>query len=731
MKLPATSCGEAPIVKENICFVFARLPRRKQRGMRSLFNSTKPQEINPMITDTICRFCSSCCPIEAEIENNRLISAKRKSFLPDDKQLICPKLKAVADIVYSPERLKKPLIKDDAGNFQEASWDEALDRIAERLHYFKKESGAQSVCWLRGMAADWGAPWDYVNRLMNAFGSPNAIGNGSVCHVGREFAHTITCGAMTVPLLQSARCILVWGKNDRDTNPAAAEGILHDKQNGAKLIVVDPIKTYLAANADIWLQIKPAHDGLLAMAMIHEIISQKRYDADFVDKWTVGFEQLKQSAEKFPAEKIAKDIWLDPEAVKEAARVYATTRPACIVDGNGLDMQLDTFDATRAVCMLRALTGNLDVKGGDFLPQPVPARNIQLKDRLPSGVRPVTGDYPLFNGFNATWGNHVQSCVVDAILDEKPYPVRMLVSQSGNPVVSLMDASRVTRALEKLEFLVVIDMFMTQTARMADVVLPASSCFEKTQLNRAYLRNSLVRIQKQVIEPLAESWPDWKIVFELGRRIGLGKEFPWRTVEEAINYQLEPAGITVKMLRESTAGVRAADMQFEKYKNNGFSTPTGKVEFYSDKLKANGFVPVPYADGFLAEPISFSDQQDRYPVLGISGARDNRFTHSQFHRIPSLSLNQKGCAIDIHRGDAKTYGLADGDKVRVETPRGRIVMPAKISEVVHPGSIRIAWGWGDLNPDYSLNRLTDDDRRNPIIGTPSGRSFMCRISKVE
>ncbi|MDD4464749.1 MAG: molybdopterin-dependent oxidoreductase [Desulfobacterales bacterium] len=684
-----------------------------------------------MRTDTICRLCSSCCPIEAEIENNRLISAKRKSILPDDKQLICPKLNAAADIVYSSGRLKKPLIKDDAGNFQEASWNEALDRIAERFHYFKKEGGAQSVCWLRGMAADWGAPWDYVNRLMNAFGSPNAIGNGSVCHVGREFAHTITCGAMTIPLLQSARCILVWGKNDRDTNPAAAEGILQARQSGAKLIVVEPIKTWLAAHADIWLQIKPAHDGLLAMSMIHEIISQNRYDAEFVGKWTIGFEQLKQTAEKYPAEKIARYIWLDPEAVKAAARLYATTRPACIVDGNGLDMQLDTFDATRAVCMLRALTGNLDVKGGDFIPQPVPARNLQLKGRLPAGIKPITGDYPLFNEFSATWGNHVQSCVADAILDEKPYPVRMLVAQSGNPVTSMMDADRVMRALKKLDFLVVIDMFMTQTARMADVVLPASSSFEKTQLNRAYLRNSLVRIQNQVIEPLADSRPDWKIVFELGRRIGLENEFPWQTVEEAIDYQLEPAGITVKMLRESPDGLRASDMRFEKHKTSGFKTPTGKVEFYSDKLAANGFAPIPYADGFPAEPISFCDRQDQYPILGISGARDNRFTHSQFHQIPSLSLNQRGCAIDIHSNDAKTYGIADGDKVRVDTPRGWIAMPARISEVVHPGSIRIAWGWGDLNPEYSLNRLTDDDRRNPIIGTPSGRSFMCRISKVE
>ncbi|MHB8791330.1 MAG: molybdopterin-containing oxidoreductase family protein [Desulfobulbaceae bacterium] len=684
-----------------------------------------------MPAQTICRLCSSCCPVEVEIADNRLLSARRKATLPEASQLVCPKLQAAADIVYSPGRLIQPLLRDGRGNFREASWDEALDRVAERFLFYKKESGAESVCWLRGMAADWGAPWDYANRLMNGFGSPNTIGNGSVCHVGREFAHTVTYGAMTIPLLQSSRCILVWGKNDRDTNPAAAEAILQARQNGAKLIVVDPIRTYLAARADIWLQIKPSHDTLLAMAMIHEIISQNLFDAEFVSEWTVGFEELRLAAARFPAESVATDLWLEPQAIKETARLYATTRPACIVDGNGLDMQLDTFNATRAVCMLRALTGNLDVKGGDFLPQPVPTRNLQLKERLPAGIMPITGDYPSFNEFSPTWGKHVQSCVVDAILEEKPYPIRMLVSQSGNPAVTLMDSGRVQRALAKLDFLVVIDLFMTRTAQMADVVLPASSCFEKTQLNRAALRNCVVSLQNQVIEPLGESWPDWKIIFALGRRLGLDAEFPWQHIEEAIDYQLEPAGITVRMLRDSGGPVRAAEMRFAKYRESGFNTPSGKVEFFSEQLRASGFAPVPCADSFLAEPISFSDQAARYPLLGISGARSNRFTHSQFHQIPALSLDRQGCVVDIHPDDAATYEISENDRVRVETPRGFIVMAAHLSEVVHQGSIRIAWGWGDLEPECSLNRLTDDARRNPVIGTPSGRSFMCRIVKMD
>jgi len=416
--------------------------------------------------------------------------------------------------------------------------------------------------------------------------------------------------------------------------------------------------------------------------------------------------------------------------IKSAARLYATTRPACIIEGNGLDMQLNVFNNTRAVCILRGLTGNLDKPGGDLIPQPIPVRNIQLKDRLPKEVKPITLEYPLFNEFHETWGNHAQSCVIDAILDEEPYPVKMLVVQSANPVVTMTDSNRVIRAFEKLEFMVVIDPFMTRTAKLADVVLPATSSFEKTQLNRAFMRNNPVIIQNQVIDCVADSWPDWKITFELARRLGLDKEFPWQSAEDAINYQLEPAGITVDMLRKNPGGTRIEDLEYEKYKTRGFVTPSGKMEFYSKQLEEHGYLPVPSFDCNAENPISFYDKRDEFPFLGISGARTKCFTHSQFKYVPSLVTRDQECVIDIHPDDALEKKISDEDTIKVETPRGHIYMKARISDLVPKGSIRIAWGWGEFSPDYNLNNLTDDDTRSEITGTPSNRSFMCNISKV-
>ena len=430
------------------------------------------------------------------------------------------------------------------------------------------------------------------------------------------------------------------------------------REHGAKLIVIDPVKTPFANMADIWLQIKPGHDGQLAMAMIHEIIENGLYDADFVRDHCIGFEELESGGTPLTRPtSVGPRLWLDPEPIREAARLYATSKPACIIDGNGIDMQLQVFQITRAICMLRALTGNLDIEGGDFIPQPVPLRNIQCKERLPAGVAPVTQAYPLFNEFHETWGLHAQSCLVDAIVDETPYPVRMLVVQSGNPVVTMTDANRVRKAFEKLDFLVVIDLFMNPTARYADVILPASSCFEKTQLNRASMRNSPVILQNQVIDWLGDSRPDWKIVFDLGRRLGFASEFPWRSAEEAIDYQLAPSGLTVEMLRQNPEGLRAAPLEFEKYRTQGFTTPSGKVEFFSERLDKDRTSAGAFQDGDTANPISFADTMGEDAVIGISGERTNRFTHTQFHNIPGADQG----------GNGRNRGPASGRRARPGT----------------------------------------------------------------
>lgn len=681
---------------------------------------------------TICRLCSALCPIVVHLENGKIISAERETGPPIEKEYFCPKLKAAPDIVYSADRVKMPLVKQERKGkaiWKEVPWTHALDIIAEKLDFFKTRYGAESVCWMRGMAADWGAPWDYAIRFMNAFGSPNIIGNGAVCHVAREMAHFFTYGVMSHPDYRNSKCIVVWGKNDRDCNPQGYESILYAKELGAKLIVVDPIETTLASLADIWLQIRPGCDGVLAMSMIHVIISESLYDGDFVGAWTVGFDELKEAAKAYAPERVARKMWLDAEKIRESARLYATTKPACIMDGNGLDMHVNVFQNTRSVCMLRALTGSIDKKGGNLLPKAIPTEDIQLKERFRNDIKPISFRYPLFNKFHKTRGDHVLSSVVDAILEEDPYRIKALIVQASNPVVTMANSKRFHRALEKLEFIVVIDLFMTRTAKHAHMILPTTTCFEKTQLNLNSMSRNHVTLQDQVIDWVEDAWPDWKITFELAKRMGYGNEFPWDTVEEAIDYQLEPSGISVEMLRESSHGIFYEETSYEKYRNRGFNTRSGKVEFYSEVLKEHGYRPIPTFDEDEKNNLSFYNQRARFPLVAISGARPGCFVHSQFRNIPSLLAFEPEPLVDIHPKDAENRGIMDGDDVGVETPNGRIAMKARVSTIVHPGSVRVAWGWGECNPGFNLNDLTDDETRDPITSTPSNRCFLCNVVK--
>ncbi len=683
---------------------------------------------------TTCHLCSGGRPIVAALEEGKLVSAHTQPGAPGEYKYFCPKLKAAPDILYSPKRLKSPLLRDTHGGspyWKKISWDSALGKIAERLDAVRARHGAEALCWLTGHVPDYGAPWDYANRFMSLFGSPNIFGNGSICHAAREMAHVFTYGAMTTPDYKHSNCLVVWGKSEADTNPAGYNMILQALKNGAKLIVVDPVKTKLASIADMWLQIKPGGDGILAMSMLQVLINEEIYDHDFVRDWTIGFERLQLEVADYTPENVASRILLKPNEIRRAARIYAQTRPACMVDGNGLDMHLEVSQTMRAICILRALSGNLDKRGGDLIPKPLPVRDIKLKERLPQNVPAISCDYPLFRQYNEVRADHTLGCVVDAVLEEKPYPIKALIVQGTNPLVSMANSHRVLSALEKIEFMVVIDLFMTRTARVADIVLPATTPFETTQLNMKGMFSHHVTLQNQVVGWNANARPDWKIIFDLAKTLGFEREFPWNNVEEAIDYQLEPTGITVDMLRAGPEGLIYEDLRYEKYRAEGFHTHSGKVELVSERYKKYGYPPVPRFVSGVENRISFFENREKFPFIGISGARPRCYVHSQFRNIPSLLEREPEPFVDIHPEDAEGLGIRDGEWVRIESPNGWVRMKARTWNGVHTGTLRIAWGWGESRSEYSINNLTDDSEHDPVTSTTSNRCFFCRIVRDE
>jgi len=683
-----------------------------------------------MKINTICRLCSACCPVEVSTENGRLVSVQRVKRYSDNIHQVCPKAQAAAEIIYSSKRLKKPQLRKKEGIWQEVSWEIGLDFLCSKINEIKDNYGAEALGWLRGQASDWGGPWHYVMRLMHAFGSPNAIGNGSVCHAGREALQTFTYGNMSSPDYKNSKCIICWGRNDQDTNPTAYEDLLYARSNGAKLVVIDPVKTPLATKADIWLQIKPGTDGFLAMAIMNWIIKNNLYDHEFVKNYTVGFHCLKKVVEDYSPEQVSKVVLIPTDKIIKAVKLYTNNRPACIGEGNGLDMHCQVSQVTRALAILRAISGNLDRRGGDLIPQPVKIKNYQLRTSFWKEPTPVSIEYPLFSQYSEKRGIHAMGVLTDAILEEKPYPIKGLIIQGANPIVTMANVNRVKKAFKKLKFLAVIDPMMTKTAEFADIILPASFSFEQTMISNNALSGNNLKLQKKAIEPYGNSLPDWEIIFRIALRLGVEKEFPWKNVEEAIDDQLQPSGITVKELNKNPDGISLEKVLYQKYLQEGFKTPSKKVEIESSLLKKYGYSAIPdFWDNFYYQRPSFYEKIDDYPLIGLSGRRSNHFVHSQFRHIKPLREKGSNPNVDIHPKDAKERNINQNDLIMISTPNGSIKIRARISSVVVSGTVRIAWGWGEYSEKYNLNLLTDDSLKDPITSTTSNRVFMCQIKK--
>ena len=328
-------------------------------------------------------------------------------------------------------------------------------------------------------------------------------------------------------------------------------------------------------------------------------------------------------------------------------------------------------------------------------------------------------------------GDPLCTLLAEAVLDEKPYPLRGLIVQAVNPAVTLPNSGRVVKALEKLELVVAIDLFMTRTAQTADVFLPAATSFESTRLKSGTLAAGRAVLQDRVIDPVGDSRPDWQIEFELARRLGLQDDFRWESIEACIDEQLAPSGLTVARLRAAPDGIQYAPRRYERYRQEGFKTPSGKVEFYVQRYRDHGQAPIPVFEDGAENRISFHHQRDRYPLLGISGARSGWFVHSRYRNIPALVRHEPRPLVDIHPRDAKPRGIAHDDSISIHTPNGRLQMWARLSDAVRPGSVRIPWGWGDQDPAWDINRLTDDRQRDPLCGTTSSTCFMCQVRRMD
>jgi anaerobic selenocysteine-containing dehydrogenase len=685
-----------------------------------------------------CRMCHGGCGVLVYTRKQKAVKIVGDPDCPVNHGTLCSKGIASLQLAYHPDRLSYPIRRvgpKGSGQWERISWDDALNVIAERMLYYRDRYGAESIVLGYGTGRENEA---VIYRFANLLGSPNVLTAGHFCYGPRIATSILTCG--TNPIVDYAngpKCIMVWGNNIVISNPDEYKGEPFSValNRGAKLIAVDPRLTRIAARADVWLQLRPGTDAALALGMLNAIISDELYDRDFVKDHVHGWEPFVNRVKEYPLERVEQITWVPKEKIRQAARLFATTKPAGIQWGVAIEQQVNCADNDRLLMAIMGITGNIDVPGGQVLFQQPRIRNvghfgahrmlpdIQREKRLGGDRFRLAGNFAIIN----------PKCVWDAILDEKPYPVKMLFFISSNPLLTRANARYVRRALEKVEFMAVSDFFITPTAELADIVLPAATWLEMDYIGDFWKRHGRLLPRRKVIQ-VGECRSDHEMLNDLAHRVGQGEHW-WDSFEQALDWILEPTGMTWRDFKK-TDGLQG-EVVSQKYETKGFSTPTRKFELYSTLLERWGYDPLPQFREPPESPYSTPELYRDYPYILITGKRLPGFFHSENRQISWMRELHRNPIVEIHPETAAREGIREGDWVTIESPRGKVRQKAKLFAGMDPRVVSAEHGWwfpekrdpGHGWDESNINILTDNAYENcdPAMGATHVRTLLCKI----
>ena len=672
-----------------------------------------------METRTFCgKMCGASCGIIVTTEKGIITEIRGDPEYSPTRGYICAKGRAFPELIYHKDRVTKPLMRvgsRGSGEWKEITSEEALKHIGERLREITKKYGSESIVLHRGSHRN-DLVTDMLIRLGKAIGTPNIANLDNVCSVARNLADIYTYGIKSFPdTKKPQRCLLVWGRNSLDTGSESMINIFPEaKKNKAKLLVIDPRRTSIASQADQWIKPKPGSDGFLALALIKTIIEEHLYDEDFVDNWTIGFSELIKLVDGYSYNELSETTWIPVEIYKRFARTYATTKPAAIQTGNPIDQTRNAFHTARLISILRAISGNLDVPGGETMNTGFLLR--YLKDTPDKSTKPMIGER-----YVVAAKEHISPSqdTLKAALTGKPYPIKASIMFGTNPLLTYTDTKKTYQAFKKLDLIVTIEFFKSTTAQYSDIILPAAANHEYEDLSP---RSGHINTRPKIVEPPDECRSDIQWINLLAEELSVGDLF-WDNEEEVYDYVLEPTGWTYRRLVEE--GTLWVPQRYRKYETEGFRTPSGKVEIYSETLKEMSISPLPRIS-YQAEPTS------EYPLLMTTG-KDHYSYHSSWRQLPSLRKMSSEPYIELNPETCAKYGLKKGELARIETQRGSIVQRVKLNPDLDPRIVYAAFAWwypekADAWRRSNLNMLTDWD--TPLceaMGAPTFRGVSCRV----
>ncbi len=670
---------------------------------------------------TFCDICFWKCGAIAYVKDGKLWKIEGNPDDPLSKGRLCPRGTGGIGAHYDEARLKAPLIrKGERGKekFVKVTWDEALDYIADKMKKIKTDFGPESmVLFSHGIGGN------FLKHLMKAYGTPNITAPSfAQCRGPREIGFELTYGDVIGSPertdIKNSKCLVLIGSHlGENMHNTQVQEFAEAIEKGVSIISVDPRFSVAASKAKYYLPIKPGTDLALLLAWMNVLVTEKLYNKDFIKRNAFGFEQFEYEIAQYTPEWAYIETTIDPDIIRETAREMARYMPATLIHpGRHTSWYGDDAQRSRAIALLNALMGNWGMKGGFYNPVSfnVPKYSYPAYPKSEKGAADNPNHkYPFAEGEKLSTG------LRDATLTENPYPIKGWFVYATNLTQSLPNTQETIEAIQKLDLMVVVDVVPSEIAGYADVILPESVYLERyDDLNTPLFRESFVSLRQPVVESPNDQKPNWWIAKKLSDKLGLGNYFPWKNIEEYLDSRLKQAGLSLELLKEK--GVIKGPEQPTYLAENEyptFYTQSGKVEFYSLRLKEKGFDPIPKYNKPEEPPAGyFRLLYGRAPV--------HTFSKTQSIGLLSdlMSENELWVNFDI----AKRMGIKNGNYVKLKNQDGIISnkIKVKVTERIRTDCVYMVHGFGQRSKMYrqTFNKGASDSqlitkyKLDPLMG---------------
>lgn len=707
------------------------------------------------IRKSFCSICSRGCAMDIWIKDHEILKVEPSD--PNGGGQICVKAYAYKDYVLRTDRIKTPMKrigKRGSGKWKEITWEEAYKEIAEKLLGYKSQYGADSVAFFTGYSK-WYRP--VYHRFVHSFGTLNYGTESSTCHQSYRMGSELNFGTLTRPDIIHSDLFIGWGYNPFHNGNFQGNPLEHYREKGGKVIIVDPRITPASKFADIVLRPDSGTDGALALYFGNYLIEHKLIDEAYIEQYVFGFEAYREYTKKFTLKKVAQITKIPEEQLLEAAKLIGdSSRFSINVSGAAIPHHTNGMQNVRAIFSLSAITGNFDCEGGiipieytnealnlpkvlwdDFIDetrplsedgsgyQNSPAWQYQNPNFRAEGrkvVKPKIGSerFPLWSEMV----DEFQSMdLTRQILEEKPYPIQAVFALGLNRRM-FINNDKLMKALAKIDFFVDVDLFWTDAAKIADIVLPACTSLERAELQTM---GGAIRYVKPAISPMYHSKSDVDILSELANYMNLDDNLLKSGYEAMVKYVIRKVGVTLDDLKASSTAIKIpGKVPYLVGSNikNGLRTPTGKIELYSKTIEK-------FEQSHKLDPLStYRDSlnkvnKKKYPLILTTGARIPTEFHSRFQNVKSTKFLRPYPAADINPYDAEQLGIIQDDDIVISTHTGSIHVKANLTHMAKKGIVFMYHGYENAD----VNRIINLDHLDPYSGFPGYRTVRCKVEK--